>query len=52
MILILFYQLYPARGKVTDGGVRGVWFKCLARFLLIDQKQASTLSRVVRDGGD
>ena len=32
------YNFHTARGGVTDCGVRDLWFKSRARFLLLEQK--------------
>ena len=41
--------LMIARGRVTDCGVRGLWFKSPGS-ILTSRTETSSLSRVVRDG--
>ena len=48
------YSKYPARGiigRVTDCGVRGLWFKSQGS-ILTSRTETSSLLRVVRDGWD
>ena len=50
----LFQITNPARGRVgrvTDCGVRGLWFKSPGS-ILTSRTETSSLSRVVRDGWD
>ena len=50
----MFSRTLPARGRVdrvTDCGVRGLWFKSPGS-ILTSRIETSSLSRVVRDGWD
>ena len=45
------YTYTPARGRVTDCGVRGLGFKYPCS-ILTSRTETNSLSRVVRDGWD